>query len=375
MLRATLLLKNITKTIIIMTNSKALFYPSIEIHDENWLKSSLLFWDELYTIVPERMREPYRNKTTRFLYERELLKPEFVNPDHQLIKKLSGLIIKHLNTEEGFHLLSNSTKSGFHAVLSEEPWRWMGKEMERGFRMHPEQFSQKMQHYLKSEILDDWIWTNSSFAEFYMTILSNLICDNKGLKLLTDNPSCANLSDKVRLGYNRLGEFNERPNRMNHQIAQGLMVNLIIKSLNFHSSTNIVDVISFKNDNQDLLGKFRTNIKKLLKEIPNDVNLNTLKEEIESIYHDEFIPSYNTLTKSLDSSKIKWIADNIMKVGFFSVSTTSIPLHFLGLSIPYALLAGAGVSLIASSISYDIEQKNKLQENPYTYLMKIKETL
>lgn len=358
-----------------MTNSKALFYPSIDIHDENWLKSSLLFWDELYTIVPERMRDPYRNETTRFLYERELLKPEFVNPDHQLIKELSDLIIQHLNTEEGFHLLSNSRESRLHDNNSSNPWMRMGREMERGFRMHPDKLSNKLQHYFEEEILDDWIWTNSSFAEFYMTILSNLICDNKGLKLLTDNPGCANLSDKVRLGVNRPEEFSIRLNRINHQIAQGLMVNLIIKSLNFHPSTNIVDVISFKNDHQDLLGKFRTNIKKLLKEIPSDVNLNTLKEEIESIYNDEFIPSYNALTKSLDSSKIKWIADNIMKVGFFSVSTTSIPLHFLGLSIPYALLAGAGVSLIASSISYNIEQKNKLQENPYTYLMKINQTL
>jgi hypothetical protein len=358
-----------------MTNSKALFYPSIEIHNENWLKSSLLFWDELYTIVPERMRDPYRNETTKYLYEKELLKPEFVNPDHHLIKDLSGLIIRHLNTEEGLQLLSNSQERGLHRMTSRDPWMWMGREMERGFRMHPDKLSHELQHYLEGEILDDWIWTDSSFAEFYMTILSNMICDDKGLKLLTDNASCASLSEKVRLGNNKQEVFSRRPDRLNQQIAQGLMVNLIIKSLNFHSSTNIVDVISFKNDHQDLLGTFRTNIKKLLKEIPNDVNLVTLKEEIESIYHDEFLPSYNTLTKSLDNSKIKWIADNIMKVGFFSVSTTSIPLHFLGLSIPYALLAGAGVSLIASSISYNIEQKNKLQKNPYTYLMKINESL
>jgi len=41
-----------------MSNSKALFYPTIEINDENWLKSNLLFWDEIKTIVPVSIDSP-----------------------------------------------------------------------------------------------------------------------------------------------------------------------------------------------------------------------------------------------------------------------------------------------------------------------------
>ena len=35
-----------------MLFSKALFYPTIDIHDEEWLKTAYLFWDEISTLVP-----------------------------------------------------------------------------------------------------------------------------------------------------------------------------------------------------------------------------------------------------------------------------------------------------------------------------------
>lgn len=358
-----------------MKTSKALFYPSIEIHDENWLKSSLLFWDEMHTIVPESMHNPYRNKTTSYLYEKEILKPEIVSQDHQLVKNLSELIIQHLNTDEGLQLFSNIQERKLHRMTSRDPWMRIGRELERGFRIHSDKLSYELQQYLERDILDEWVLTDSTFAEFYMTLLSNLICNEKGYKLLTNNADCSNLSEKVKLGNKKVEMYRGRPDNINQQLAQGMLMNLIIQSISFHPSTNIIDVVSFKNDHKDLLGDFRTNINKLLKEIPTDVSINLLKEEIETIYNDEFLPSYHKLTDSIDKSKIKWFADNIMKVGFFSVSTTSIPLHFLGLSIPYALLAGAGVSLIASAISYNIEMESKLRENPYNYLLKINETL
>lgn len=38
-----------------MSFTKALYYPTIDILNEDWLKTAVLFWDEINTIVPESM--------------------------------------------------------------------------------------------------------------------------------------------------------------------------------------------------------------------------------------------------------------------------------------------------------------------------------
>lgn len=51
-----------------MVSSCALYYPTIDISDESWLKNAYLFWDGIRTIVPQSLEEmAYRNYTTQFL--------------------------------------------------------------------------------------------------------------------------------------------------------------------------------------------------------------------------------------------------------------------------------------------------------------------
>jgi hypothetical protein len=38
---------------------KALYYPHIDIRDPKWLRSAVLFWDEIQSIVPPSISEPY----------------------------------------------------------------------------------------------------------------------------------------------------------------------------------------------------------------------------------------------------------------------------------------------------------------------------
>lgn len=362
-----------------MTNTKALFYPTIEINDENWLKSNLLFWDEIKTIVPKSMSSPYTNRTTSILSDRKILKPEFVNPDHHIVRGLSENILEFLNTEEGIQLLlpSNYTSRIHEDKLARIHNEKFGHKIERLLRLHPSKMSHELRYMLEDGMADGWLFVNSSFASYYMTMLANQICDESGLQLLTDNALCSNLSNKVKAGIKGLNRESRyyRPERLNQQLAHGIFMNLAIERIDFHPSTNVIDVLSFKEDHKDSLGIFRRNIKKLLKDISPDSSLNALREEVESIYQDEFLPSFNNLKKELDSSNLKWTCDNFAKVGFFSVSSTSIPMYLLGLTVPQALLAGAGVSIITSLVSYNLDKQKKLRENPYNYLLEIEKTL
>lgn len=350
-------------------NTKALFYPTIEINNENWLKANLLFWDEIYTIVPHSFNNPYTNSTTAILSEREILKPEYVNPDHMAVRELSQNIIEFINTEEGLNLLQQDTGRG--RIHRDKMSRI---HFDKLSRLHSSKMLHELRYLLEHEMDEDWLWVDSSFAGYYMTMLANKICEQTGCRLLTDNPLCSNLSEKVKLGIKGLSPVN-REYGLNRQLAQGFLINLIVERIEFDRTTNVIDILNFKENHADALGLFRTNLKKLLKEIPNDISIRILREEVEAIYNDEFLPAYNNLKKKLSSSGIKWTADNVAKIGFFSVSSTSVPLYFLGLTVPQALLAGMGVSLVASLISYNIDKKNALRENPYNYLIDIENQL
>lgn len=85
-----------------MLFSKALFYPTIDIHDEEWLKTAYLFWDEISTIVPQSMvGRAYENNTTQYLEDVGFLNPFVVNPDSSLVKNLVKPVKTYAKTKEG----------------------------------------------------------------------------------------------------------------------------------------------------------------------------------------------------------------------------------------------------------------------------------
>lgn len=55
--------------------AQALFTPWIDIRDETWLTTSLLYWDLVRTIVPESIEAPYSTDTGRVLEQAEYLVP------------------------------------------------------------------------------------------------------------------------------------------------------------------------------------------------------------------------------------------------------------------------------------------------------------
>jgi hypothetical protein len=98
--------------------------------------------------------------------------------------------------------------------------------------------------------------------------------------------------------------------------------------------------------------------------------LDALRQNIYDKYINEVKPAIESLRKGLKDNLIRSVTDNFLKISSFSIPTTSISLALLGLSIPYALLAGTGISLTANSVRYNVDKAQKLRENPYTYLLK-----
>lgn len=351
--------------------TKALYYPTIDITNEDWLKSAVLFWDEINTIVPSSISNPYHENTTQFLSDEGILRPLQVNPELDVVDELTTDTINYLNTNEGFQLLTQG--HGRYATIHRDK---LPRDVSRLFDIHPGKLPYEIHHMLRHNMTrNGWFRVGSDFAAFYMTLLANKICDTKSIALLTDNPLTSNLTDKVRLD-NQIAikgrdyEFHQHRHHEKYiHLAQGLLTNLIIEGVKIKSSSSLVDIVQFKRKHRDELGLFRTNVAKLTQNVSKDKPFEAIRQEVEDIYNDEFLPAYNNFKKALSGSGIKWVSDNFMKVSVISTSATALPMALLGLALPQALIAGAGVSLITSLISYNEDKKEKLRTNPYSYLL------
>ncbi len=76
----------LTQTVILLDNFEvmmsfmvALYYPWIDFRDEGWLKSAILYWDSMRTIVPASISHPYSSRTAHQLQEAGILPPDASN--------------------------------------------------------------------------------------------------------------------------------------------------------------------------------------------------------------------------------------------------------------------------------------------------------
>ena len=356
-----------------MAFTRALYYPTIDITNENWLKTAVLFWDEINTIVPESIDNPYKEISTQYLFDEGILKPLRVRSDMDTIEELTTDVLKYLNTNEGLQLLTPQNQGNARIHMDKIP-----REIREG-RIHPQKLPYEIRRQLERGFdNNEWVQVNLPFAIFYMTLLANKLCNDNSISPLTDNVFSSNLTDKARLDnqilYNY--DYEYRRHRHNHiNVEQGLLTNLIIESISINPNTALEDVVLFKRKYSDELGLFRTNIAKLTQQVSTDKSIEAIKQQVQDIYINEFLSSFNNFKKALSGSGIKWVSDNFMKVAFFSTGTSAILPMALGLSTPIALMTGAGVSLVSSAISYNIDKQRQLRENPYSYLLAINKHL
>ena len=99
-----------------------------------------------------------------------------------------------------------------------------------------------------------------------------------------------------------------------------------------------------------------------------------MRQYVNDLYINEVQPALDDLKKSLSSSKIKWAANSWMKIAFISAGSSSM-LIGMGLATANALLVGAGISLVGSGILYNVDKKDSLRANPYSYLMSLQNKL
>ena len=361
--------------------SNALYYPAIDIKDTNWLKTAILFWDSISTIVPESLRQPYTQPDTQYLADIGFLKPLYVNSEDKSVVGIEDDIMDLIYTPEFLQSLCDPKKDSRGEIWEDKMSYGVRDNFKRFIfdGIYSEKMSWGVRHELRNIIhhLDDRgiYYLGEEFADIYMTALANKLCEDHALGMITDNVPSFDMGNIARFGNHttiqREERFRYRYPR-DHQMEQGLLLNFIINGLSISPDTTFNDIVSFKNHHRDELGRFKTQLARLTQNFAADKPINVIRQEISDLYDNEFLPAFDDFKASLTGFRIKWFTETFLKISTFATSATGVPMALLGMPLEQAVFAGLGMSVIASATSYNVEKKRFLRENPYSYLLSIK---
>jgi hypothetical protein len=368
-----------------MSFTLALYYPWIDIRDESWLKSAALYWETIRTIVPESVDRPYSTRTALELQDAEVLVPLRVHSSMSEIESLTSEILDYLNTPEALRLLMVDEPTADARIHVDK----MPSTLRHLARIHPEKLPYEIRHLVDAGILGrrrgEWYNVGLRFADFYMTLLATHLSERIGAGLLTDYPASSSLSATVRLDarlnrslgriHRRIREYDAAGQRRTgpSTLAQGILANLVIEKIGIDPETPIKKLLTFREDHKEELGRFRTEIGALTESISSDLPMEHLRQRAQDIHQNNVQPALQSLKRGLTSSRIKWFTENYLKVAFLSTSSTSV-MAALGLDVPQALLVGAGISLTASEILYNLDRRRMLEKSPYAYVLAAERT-
>ncbi|MCK4815706.1 hypothetical protein KA005_08050 [bacterium] len=345
----------------------ALYYPFIEIPDESWLKTAVLYWDTISTIVPESIK-PYQSRTSQILSQEGILKATFVNPDLPDLEIVAEKVIGYLNSPEGQFFLLNIENSNNSRINVEK----FTSNYESDF-IHNRKFQNgllhELRHYgLTGKIDGEWIKVPSPFAHYYMTILATHLSFVKGRALLTDKIHAENLAIKSTLNIPYMSSHFSR--RIPGKLSEGILASFIFRTISINKETSIKKIIKFRNKNSVELSRFRAAIRSIVESLEGEIEAEALSSHIDTLYKDNVMPVIEELKAKLRDTRITCGYNNLKLSTLVSASPTALGVALTGTPLgPYALAAGIGLSVVLSLANYRMQKRDILRNSPFSYLI------
>jgi len=386
----------------------ALYYPHIDIHDPMWLRSAILFWDEIQTIVPSAIASPYEKEDTRICFEEGYLKPLRCDMHAQIIDDLGNQIIGSLNWRKR-HLWHNSIsaneafrdlgtmrgyefdieetlhEAGLHPEKLSPELRGLAlrlglARMHRGkisphvrqffrdferIRMHPEKMSYFLRDLLEEDNFlngsdSDWLMVDGAFAAAYMSALATRLSKQVDLAPLTSYADAQASSFQFMFD----DVVDDSPNN-----ATGAILGVIMRGIRVDSSVDVARIIKFRRNRADQYAEFAGQISELKSQIENSAgDGKQAHAQAKILYEKKIEPSLRALKRELDDQAISSIWEGAYRALTISVPSAGALAYFTGLA--GAALLGAGAALAATDIGVRgyLAGRKIRAGNPYSYL-------
>jgi len=362
--------------------SSALYYPYIDIKNDHWLRNAALFWDTIRTIVPESYREPYSSAFARELSDEGVLVPVRVSSDMEEIESLTDTVLDFLTDPASAGVMFDTERNPTQILHPEK----MSLELRELADIHPEKLPYFIRSHLDRALNNEgWYQVAPGFANFYMTLLASRLADRLGLGLITESSTADQLAIAVNKGkplgsngsdFPRRGRFGRHyeafgpRHGLPREVAPGLLIDLVVQSIELPQHLSVKDLLKFKNDHREELALFRREISKLTTDFPNDASVEALRQAVHDQYEAQVLPAMRSLRHSLQAQGWETALNGFLKVSFFSAVPTSAAI-FAGLSSSVALIAGAGVSLTATAVLLANQHQRTKIDSPYSYLLSL----
>lgn len=344
--------------------SSVLYYPTIDIQDQQWLRNALLFWDKLYTIVPESDNEPYKNSFSKEIFEMGILQPIHVSSNMSEINEFEDIVEDFITTpnmsdvfipSEYERLNPNKVSQNNNEIMEE---------------LHYDKLPMILRRYLKNS--GPWINFPRRFVAFYMTLLATKLAKERGLGVVTDSSIADKLVFAVENGmpykppYSRYSQTSLPTN-----IASGMLLELVVETITLPQNLSAIKIIDFKIMHSEELGIFRDEISRLTNDLSGCTSIDAMRQHVYDIYTAKIAPAMKSLNESIKLRSWDSAIKGFLQTACFSVPSSVAITSILGVPGSIALLAGTGVSLISSTLQIYRSRRETLNNNPYSYLLSL----
>lgn len=339
---------------------KALYYPTIEIKNEGWLKSAILFWNRIETLVPENMDGPYKKHTECLLEEAGLLYPHRIDPYSSMTDGLEDDILTYMRTKEGLRSL---TSSFFTRASSSLDVRYGQKrnalEKEYGaFYDKVNSFSDEVKERINRFTTHDGsVSVGRTFMHFYMTLLANRICQQNDMVLLTERVVLNDLSSNVLLA-GMSGNDSDAD-------RQGVVCKVVLEGIKLDPSTPVESIIRFKEDRADLLEQLRRAVSGLVVFDGTGMTAGDIEETVKRQYSNAVMPVVSDLQSALTDAALHWYSEKSAYTMSGVVSCDSALDEE-----PNPVVVGENAEVILTPVRFRPGLSGQIENKPYTFLLK-----
>ncbi|MCG7584854.1 DUF6236 family protein [Photobacterium sp. OFAV2-7] len=398
--------------------NKTLYYPWIDIHDDSWVKTAILYWDEINTIVPYSMANPYQSEVANLLTRERILRPFEVTPSSREVKEASDIAIQYLGSPEGLRIL-NSGGERHRLHPNKMSYILKSKLGIDQARIHSGKMTEQLMDTIGSARIDDdgFITTDGKFSAYYMSALANRVAKNNNLSTVADSkvynqfntrlsadgyipkrsrtfircPDCREQFDRfTQEMIKNTGQcpsclsdifyLNEQPeyggrqfNAEPRNLVDSMLADIVIQSIYIPNTVDIDKLLKFRQQHLDELTSFRGALQDITRTILDcgEVDdIRALRQQVTVAYKDKVQPEIKCLKSQLKGNKIKYLLSDFSISGMASLVGTT-----LGTSIgTVPLLIAAGASIGVSSIMYR-NSRNNIRNNPYSYVLSMEKKL
>ncbi|MFS0673643.1 DUF6236 family protein [Ornithinibacillus sp. 179-J 7C1 HS] len=340
-----------------------LYYPNIEIPNNDWLRKSLLYWDEVSSIVPRSIENDLFANSSLISQLRDEGEFRAIYPDQLMLSEVYGDFEREvINKLKGYKRFIERNEIASRKIL---------RSNSLDSFVHNEKISNRLNTILEQmdvfSSIGDWKSFDNQLANIYMATLAKYtaLADANYTVIGTDQYDPINLMYPIKYA-------TKRP-LLNRTPIVNLSLNILPTPM---SDVPIETIIRFKRRYREELLSFRKQVNQFEVEISNSESIEQIKEQL-MLFKEKIEKETREAIRMLKGARINFFLSSIKSLLDVKSPTLMATLtafagdRFVNLP-PTVSLAGVGIAgTVDFSINYmslNRATKEKLSDKGFLYL-------